>query len=78
MLIVIEGIDKSGKHTQALALTSAWDRDAKLFSFPDYASVTGKLIKRHLYKRVALMEERSRDSSDIRIESFHGLLQRNV
>jgi dTMP kinase len=49
--IVLEGIDKAGKHTQAVrlqqrlsALPGNAGRSTSLFEFPDYATHTGKAI----------------------------------
>lgn len=47
MLVVIEGIDKSGKNTQAKLLAKKFI-DSRLFSFPRYETVVGKLIKTNL------------------------------
>lgn len=46
MLIAIEGIDAAGKHTQSKLLAEALQ--AKLFSFPDYKTPIGHIIKGHL------------------------------
>lgn len=50
-LIVIEGLDGSGKATQAARLTDALNaqgKDVKQISFPDYASNSSALIKMYL------------------------------
>ena len=50
-LIVIEGLDGSGKATQAARLADALTgqgRDVKKISFPDYASDSSALIKMYL------------------------------
>ena len=50
-LIVIEGLDGSGKATQAARLTDALNaqgKDVKQISFPDYASDSSALIKMYL------------------------------
>lgn len=47
--IVFEGIDASGKGTISKML--AEHLQAKLFSFPNYATPTGKLIKEYLQKK---------------------------
>ena len=47
-LIVIEGLDGSGKATQAARLTEALKmlgKDVKQISFPNYASDSSALIK---------------------------------
>ena len=51
MIIVIEGIDQSGKHTQSMLLSASLAKlgiKSKIFSFPDYTTPTGKLIQRYL------------------------------
>ncbi len=47
MIIVIEGIDKSGKTTQANILKERLSKDYKvdIFSFPDYSTRIGREIK---------------------------------
>lgn len=45
-IIAIEGIDGAGKATQAKRLAKAVN--GKLFSFPDYASDSGKILRQHL------------------------------
>lgn len=50
-LIVIEGLDGSGKGTQAAALVQNLERDAhavRKISFPDYASDSSALVKMYL------------------------------
>lgn len=51
MIITIEGVDRSGKSTQAAMLTE-WIRnrgyETRLFKFPDYSTQTGELISGHL------------------------------
>lgn len=49
MFIAIEGIDASGKATQSKLLAD--ELHAKLFSFPDYSTPMGGLIKSHLHKQ---------------------------
>ena len=54
-LIVIEGLDGSGKATQAARLADALTgqgRDVKKISFPDYASDSSALIKMYLTRRI--------------------------
>ena len=46
MIIAVEGVDASGKHTQATRL--AKHLGAKVLTFPDYSTLTGHLIKGHL------------------------------
>lgn len=46
MFVVLEGIDGCGKGVQSRGL--AWDLKAELFSFPDYSTPIGKVIKDHL------------------------------
>jgi thymidylate kinase len=51
MIVAIEGIDSSGKHTQALAVTAALnvkDIHAMTFDFPQYQGVAGTVIGRLL------------------------------
>lgn len=50
MLIVIEGIDGSGKQTQTEMLISRLEKDKKVrkISFPDYDSDTSALVKMYL------------------------------
>ena len=50
MLIVIEGIDGSGKQTQAEMLISRLEKDNKVrkIAFPDYDSDTSALVKMYL------------------------------
>ena len=51
MIITIEGVDRSGKSTQAAMLTE-WMRsrgyETRLFTFPDYSTPAGRLISGHL------------------------------
>lgn len=50
-LIVIEGLDGSGKATQATLLTEAWERQGKAVqkvSFPDYGSDSSALVRMYL------------------------------
>ena len=50
-LIVIEGLDGSGKATQAAALVKALERRGKpvrKVSFPDYGSNSSALVKMYL------------------------------
>lgn len=46
MFVAIEGVDAAGKHTQSKLLADKLG--AKLYSFPDYTSPMGHLIKGHL------------------------------
>jgi len=48
MLIVIEGIDKSGKGTHSKRLAKDLGTATKLFSFPRYETTVGRIIKGHL------------------------------
>jgi len=71
MFIAIEGADACGKDTQTKLLEEALvkaGRNVFTFSFPRYDTPLGKLIRRHLEGHCALMDERSRDSSDIRVD----------
>ncbi len=50
-LIVIEGVDSVGKHTQTLLLVEKLKKEghaAQLIDFPQYDSFTGKIIKKYL------------------------------
>src|SRR5215204_6879217 len=52
LLIVFEGLDQSGKQTQAEGLRdhfAALGRDTRLLSFPDYATAIGGEISRALH-----------------------------
>ncbi len=52
MIVCIEGVDGSGKSTQAALLTMRFRSEGKnvhLFSYPDYESDTGKKIKEYLH-----------------------------
>lgn len=66
MLISVEGIDGSGKATQSGIL--ARRLDAAVFSFPQYGTEVGKVIKRHLLGLISLREEHTIDSSDHTID----------
>lgn len=46
MFVVVEGIDAAGKATQSRLLADRMGAD--LYSFPDYGTTTGHLIKGHL------------------------------
>ncbi|MEM2856899.1 MAG: dTMP kinase [Candidatus Nitrosocaldaceae archaeon] len=52
MLIVIEGIDKSGKTTQVGMLKDALSKEFRVatLSFPDYSTIIGNEIKKFLTK----------------------------
>lgn len=54
MIIVLEGIDKSGKSTQANLLKERLSKDYKvdIFSFPDYSTRIGQEIKAFLNNNV--------------------------
>ena len=70
-LIVIEGCDAAGKATNVKKLAERFDSlgsNAITFSFPRYDTVVGKAILRHLKGRIAMREEHSIDSSDMRID----------
>ena len=59
-LITLEGIDKSGKATQALLLARKLKKkEAKveIIAFPDYRTVIGKIIKTYLDGRIYLCPE---------------------
>ena len=74
MFVAIEGLDSSGKATQAerltLRLNRVTARPCKLLSFPRYDTTVGRVIKRHLRGTVSLREEHSIDSSDHTIDGF--------
>ena len=67
MFVVLEGLDAAGKATQSKELVRNLG-GAALFSFPDYESITGKAIKRHLLERIQMVEHRTRDSSDMSVD----------
>lgn len=51
MIITLEGVDRSGKSTQAAMLVEwmhGMGYKARLFKFPDYSTPTGRLISGHL------------------------------
>lgn len=57
-MIVLEGLDASGKQTQSKRLIEKLDslgRSAVLFSFPRYDTPVGKIIKRMLTGELAVM-----------------------
>jgi len=54
-LIVIEGIDQSGKNTQAMLLCRRLEREGyktKLLSFPNYETRIGKIIREFLNGKI--------------------------
>jgi Thymidylate kinase len=60
VFIVIEGCDRFGKSTQVEMLYQRFVHcglKTKMFSFPNYASVTGKVISEHLHDKIALAEK---------------------
>lgn len=61
MIVVIEGIDASGKHTQANFLAETLKRlgPTSLLSFPQYETTTGSIIKQILTNELSLPAERS-------------------
>ena len=65
--IVIEGIDRTGKDTQATKLGERLIRcglETRMFHFPNYDSITGKVISDHLHDKIILAaRETSRLSS---------------
>jgi dTMP kinase len=56
-LIVIEGLDGSGKTTQLELLTEKLKDKAKFVSFPDYNSLSGKIIGEYLKGVYANLDE---------------------
>lgn len=65
MIVCIEGIDASGKATQAKRLArrlaSTPGRKAELFSFPDYGTPAGRAILGHLKRHWKAMADASTD-----------------
>ena len=64
--IVIEGIDRSGKDTQATMLAKRLVRcgsETRMFHFPNYDSITGKIISDHLHDKIVLTTKISGPSS---------------
>lgn len=55
MIIAFEGIDACGKSTQIEMLKNWWDSNnqskARIFSYPNYDSLSGRVIKRFLNER---------------------------
>src|SRR5258708_5633918 len=49
MITCLEGIDSAGKHTMSCRL--AKETGAKVYSFPNYSTPMGKLIKAHLERK---------------------------
>lgn len=59
-LITLEGIDKSGKATQALLLARKLEKKevkVEIIAFPDYSTIVGKTIKTYLDGRINLCPE---------------------
>jgi dTMP kinase len=59
-LIVIEGIDRSGKRTHSMLLSErlrSMGRSVEYITFPDYKTPLGKEIKKFLYGRITLRPE---------------------
>ena len=54
LIVVVEGCDAAGKHTQTEML--AQKLGGTVFSFPNYESVTGKAIREHLQRKWACAE----------------------
>lgn len=61
MIIVLEGLDASGKNTQAQRLAEHFN--GTVYSFPRYEGPVGPAIRRHLHGTHALM---TKDGSDYR------------
>ncbi|HEV3059672.1 MAG TPA: hypothetical protein VGY48_15585 [Vicinamibacterales bacterium] len=58
-IVVIEGLDASGKNTNAQLLKTRFEalgREAVIFSFPRYDTPVGRAIKRHLKGETLLAE----------------------
>ena len=80
MLVVFEGIDLSGKETQAKLLKSkleVMNRNVKLIDFPHYDSLIGAMIRNYLHNNVdfdlralALLFAADRYAQSNRIESW--------
>ena len=61
--IVLEGCDRFGKSTQVGLLRELFLRcgfKTRVFTFPNYGSVTGKVIDEHLHGKIALYYSESR------------------
>lgn len=70
-MIVLEGLDASGKATQSKMLKERLERDGRqvvLYSFPRYETVVGQAILRHLKGYLSMRENHYIDSSDMRID----------
>lgn len=78
IMIALEGVDRSGKSTQA-AMLEAWARrrgyGARLIKFPDYSTPTGRRIKRLLGSGGAEPREMHSLMAENRREALPGLLR---
>lgn len=66
MMVVIEGVDASGKETQTKMLKERLEsigRQVVVYSFPRYETPVGKAIKRHLTGHIAMMRPHTINSS---------------
>lgn len=72
--IIIEGIDRVGKNTQADMLVDwlrARGEQVSSFTTPDYKSASGQLVDLYLRGKVQLMEEEHRGESVELVRSSH-------
>jgi dTMP kinase len=81
MIVCLEGIDACGKATHAKLL--ARRLDARVISFPDYESLSGRLIRQHLQREWVAMydtdpiRDRSQDGRLLDAMAFQSLMLTN-
>ncbi len=83
-LVCLEGIDGSGKATQAALLYAALARTGvtvSCYSYPDYGSLYGRIIRDHMDKRITLgttesclmfAADMSKDAASVRAKLSNG------